>query len=525
MNKAFSLLCITMEFKMEKIKKISAFFLSGLLWISIAKAENFCSAYPQYMLAGHWQAIGGNSAPSYCSPKYVHLTDWVGKWPHITLDSFGAPVLHNGGIPQLGNLAPHLAQVEYVVNSAIPDPNFDGVISIDQERWNLNWGRTTWHPHAALYKQMSRDLVRTQHPSWTDQQIEAQAIKDFEAGAKLFVLEALKKGKAMRPRATWAFYNAPNAEWWDPSASNGIGYSVNAQAMNDSLSWLWTWLYENQGAYGVSLYLHRPGWVNNPSFFNQNMAETQRLMAKYGKTKNIPFIWTRYHPSGTCPVCLLDENDFRNMIRLTFDGGADGLVHYITHTSDYSNYATPIISDIMRNICAIDYTIVAGATEGGQVNPSGSRSYDITANAPYHFLPDPGFQIHDVRVDGKSVGPISEHTFNNLRDDHTITALFTSVPSAGRAGFNPFGKVFNPVRDEELDVHYFLTEPTHVTLTVFSRLGRKIKVLVDEYQDAGDHNVRWDGLNIEGRRVSSGAYNLLLKSDTESETTKVVIIK
>ena len=54
----------------------------------------------------------------------------------------------------------------------------------------------------------------------------------------------------------------------------------------------------------------------------------------------------------------------------------------------------------------------------------------------------------------------------------TGTQLFQNYP-------NPF----NP----ETVIDYYLNERSHVTLTVYNSIGKKVKVLVDEVQSSGFH--------------------------------------
>ncbi|OFZ54553.1 MAG: hypothetical protein A2428_17575 [Bdellovibrionales bacterium RIFOXYC1_FULL_54_43] len=50
------------------------------------------------------------------------------------------------------------------------------------------------------------------------------------------------------------------------------------------------------------------------------------------------------------------------------------------------------------------------------VNAGGSKSFII--------VPDPGYLIKDVTVDGRSVGPVATYMFNGINTDHTIEATF-----------------------------------------------------------------------------------------------------
>lgn len=70
------------------------------------------------------------------------------------------------------------------------------------------------------------------------------------------------------------------------------------------------------------------------------------------------------------------------------------------------------------------YTISAEAGTGGTINPNGD--VQVTRGADYTFTisASEGYAIDDVIVDGASVGAVSRYTFENVREDHTIEAVF-----------------------------------------------------------------------------------------------------
>jgi len=82
---------------------------------------------------------------------------------------------------------------------------------------------------------------------------------------------------------------------------------------------------------------------------------------------------------------------------------------------------------ILNVIC--EHVIRATARSGGSISPEGeivlSRGADITFN----IAADSGNTIHQVKVDGYSVGDVSTYSFINVTENHTIEALFTLPPA------------------------------------------------------------------------------------------------
>jgi hypothetical protein len=93
----------------------------------------------------------------------------------------------------------------------------------------------------------------------------------------------------------------------------------------------------------------------------------------------------------------------------------------------------------------IPYRITASAGAGGAISPGGIVLVDPGASRSFTFLPDPGFGVAGVLVDGAPIGAPSAYTFYGVSADHTIQAFFdtlryTVTASAGLHGsINPSG--------------------------------------------------------------------------------------
>ena len=70
------------------------------------------------------------------------------------------------------------------------------------------------------------------------------------------------------------------------------------------------------------------------------------------------------------------------------------------------------------------YTIDAEAGQGGEISPDGRVRVARGSDKTFTITPDKGYRIADVLVDGRSIGIVSRYTFENVRRDHTIEAVF-----------------------------------------------------------------------------------------------------
>ncbi|NIA28681.1 MAG: T9SS type A sorting domain-containing protein [Actinobacteria bacterium] len=80
---------------------------------------------------------------------------------------------------------------------------------------------------------------------------------------------------------------------------------------------------------------------------------------------------------------------------------------------------------------------------------------------------------------------------------------------------------FNPATT----IYYSLEKSENVNLTVYNMLGQKVRTIVDERMNAGNHAVKWDGKDDLGRQMSSGVYFYMVKSGPFSKTMKMLMMK
>jgi len=87
--------------------------------------------------------------------------------------------------------------------------------------------------------------------------------------------------------------------------------------------------------------------------------------------------------------------------------------------------------------------------------------------------------------------------------------------------FDNYPNPFNPATV----IAYQLSEVIDVELAIYNPLGQKIKTLVNERQGAGTYQIRWDGQDNTGQRISSGVYLYRLTAGSFIETRKMVLLR
>ena len=85
------------------------------------------------------------------------------------------------------------------------------------------------------------------------------------------------------------------------------------------------------------------------------------------------------------------------------------------------------------------FIITASAGPGGSIAPSGEVLVILDGSQSFAIIPEDGYRIDDVLVNGRSVGPVPIFTFRNVNFDNSITARFTRLTGSISIESDPFG--------------------------------------------------------------------------------------
>jgi hypothetical protein len=82
---------------------------------------------------------------------------------------------------------------------------------------------------------------------------------------------------------------------------------------------------------------------------------------------------------------------------------------------------------------------------------------------------------------------------------------------------NPFNSSTN--------IDFSIAKPGRVTLKIYDLLGREVANLFDQFANAGNYQVNWDGKSVEGNTLSSGVYFYRLSYGSKGITKKFSMVK
>lgn len=111
---------------------------------------------------------------------------------------------------------------------------------------------------------------------------------------------------------------------------------------------------------------------------------------------------------------------------------------------------------------------------------------------------------------------LDANTIHKLREGGGISAIDRGMASID-ASPNPFST--------RLQLHYTIPMTEHVSVGIYTLDGTRVRLLVDEKQSAGSHDVIWDTKDDRGERVSQGTYLYRLSTSAGEQTGKVLMVR
>lgn len=147
---------------------------------------------------------------------------------------------------------------------------------------------------------------------------------------------------------------------------------------------------------------------------------------------------------GTVTLVDVDDPMQRYEIEVSTTSFYGNLSFELTNTvapGTYT-YAVTLSNGEVSEQPETEHSIVASVEPGGSIDPSGLVRVPEGGSQSFTIRPDNGYAIQEVFVDGVSQGAISSYRFDNVTEDHTITARFrekTVEPDTGSSGTSSSG--------------------------------------------------------------------------------------
>ena len=114
------------------------------------------------------------------------------------------------------------------------------------------------------------------------------------------------------------------------------------------------------------------------------------------------------------------------------------------------------------------------------------------------------------KIEVRDIGDLGELGIDGSDGLLNKYALYPNYP-------NPF----NP----ETKIHFQLANNSDVQLIIYDILGRKIRTLVSNHLNVGNHVVTWNGLDEDGANVASGMYIYRIEAGDFIDYRKMLLVR
>ena len=145
----------------------------------------------------------------------------------------------------------------------------------------------------------------------------------------------------------------------------------------------------------------------------------------------------------------------------------------------------------------------------------------------YDYFSGDSINVSNV-TDNIALLPGEFHVYTDQRLDPPEQGILNSVETENPIPIvesfelaQNYPNPFNPMTT----IRYNLPVNIEVQLEVYNIAGEKVATIVNEFQNAGDHHILWDGNNFNGNLVSSGIYFYRLKAGDFEQSKKMIFIK
>lgn len=176
--------------------------------------------------------------------------------------------------------------------------------------------------------------------------------------------------------------------------------------------------------------------------------------------------------------------------------------------------------------------------DNSDINNGKAYIYDLKNNQIlFEFDPpeENGYFQDLVDIDGDGIIEIifMGETFNFPNPDVYKTYIYSTglttsaleennINSPNKYKLNQnYPNPFNP----STTIRYSLSSPEKVSIKIYDVSGQLVKEINKEHNQSGEYEVRWDGKNDFGQRVSSGTYFYQLIVDNYAEAKKMILLK
>ncbi len=261
--------------------------------------------------------------------------------------------------------------------------------------------------------------------------------------------------------------------------------------------------------------------VCGPASATTAIAAESNTMMKTNANRTIQLLNPKFQ-SGQMHAIIIELNAQGDENAVGFSVGFDPAVltfKNVTLGRD-ANVATLNVND---GKAATGLVGMALALPTGQAFTAGVRqlvlvNFSVNPNTPATSTP---IEFKDQPIAREAVdgnGNVLQTSWSSLIT--SVQEVVNELPTAFELGANA-PNPFNP----STTIKYALPQAVEVNLQIFDTLGRHVRTLVDQRQQAGRYAVTWDGRNEQGEAIASGVFIYQLRAGTFVQTRRMALIR
>ncbi len=274
------------------------------------------------------------------------------------------------------------------------------------------------------------------------------------------------------------------------------------------------WWEPQQSGTTTGIISEQTSRASNATFINLLTNSTAAMEIRYGWDVSASEYLMRVFLDGGAPQQVLFDSSYLLQVYVFGDGSG--------------NQFRFAVDDNYPVIAAANHEVSPWFT----VNWTGWRlvTWDMTNDGTGTWIGDGSLDgtlrfdsIQLTHVPGKAAS--GAFYFDDLRIAKKVTVSVTQPEARAPEAFNLAQNYPNPFNPSTA-ISYRLSAPKqHVALVIFDLLGQRIRTLVEQEQSAGEYVVQWDGRDDLGQQVTSGSYLYTLKTDSFTETRRMLLLR
>ena len=181
-----------------------------------------------------------------------------------------------------------------------------------------------------------------------------------------------------------------------------------------------------------------------------------------------------------------------------------------TQVSTNVNYSFTVTGNrnLVANFVPNTHTIQATAGSNGTITPSGNITVALGANQSFSMIPDAGYEVQEVYIDGNPVGAMNSYTFTNVTDDHYIHVTFTLVDA---------------IDENSTDFIQVYPNPTMGEVIIEAEGLSHIQIVNLQGQTVYNTSVVDEQIHIDLSQMAKGIYLMHIEAKGRQVVRKIVV--